>query len=130
MPLKGYAGVCRDCSLPHIHYGDIPKTCVKCGGHVELHGQITQLGMLLPGLYHAVQDRRQYKRTNWEIYSQDDRPIGDVTNLIQLRRLGKTHMTPGVHPSQVGTYLDEFIGNKDISIRWFIINRPLDLEEI
>ena len=103
MPLKGYAGVCLECSKPHIHYGDIPKTCVSCGGEIDLHGQITLLGLLLPGLYHAVQDRRHWQRSNWEIYAEGSRPIGDVTNLIGLRRAGNTHTIAGTHPSYEGT---------------------------
>ena len=130
MPLKGYAGVCRDCKTPHIHYGSIPKTCVSCGGRVELHGQITPLGILLPGLYHAVQDRRRFKRNNWEIYGPDAWPIGTVTNLVRLRRKGNTHMIQGVHDPYGFDNLDAFIENDKVSIRWFIINHPVDLEDL
>ena len=126
--LKGYAGVCKRCSAPHIRYGEIPRSCVTCGSNIEFHGQITKLGMLLPGLYHAVKDRRYFKRTNWEIYADDPKPVGDVINLVQLRRIGKTQTLAGVHESYSGTHLDEFIGNPKVAIRWFIINHPIDLE--
>ncbi len=131
MALKGYAGVCKRCSAPHIHYGEIPQSCVTCGGNVELHGQITKLGMLLPGLYHAVQDRRYFHRTGWEIYdSYSNVPIGSATNIAQLRRAIKSQVLRGLHPKYQGTNLTEFTGNDKVSIRWFITNRPIDLEGI
>ncbi len=129
--LKGYAGVCTQCSAPHIHYGDIPEVCISCGGNVKLHGQITKLGILLPGLYHAVQDRRNFKRTNWGIYNSISRiPVGQVTNLILLKQLTNTSALAGVHPSYSGNNLIEFIDDDRVSIRWFILNHPVDLEEI
>ena len=120
--------MCRDCKNPHIHYGEIPQTCVTCGGRVELFGQITPLGILLPGLYHAVRDRRLFNRTNWEIYGPDILPVGNVVSLIQLRRDGNTHLIPGVHDPYNSTNLDDFIKSPKVSIRWFILNHPVDLE--
>ncbi len=118
------------CSKQVIHYGDIPTECVACGGDIDLYGQITSRGILRPGLYHAVQDRRYWKRSNWEIYGDGTGPVGDVTNLVGLRKAGRTHTIAGAHHSYNGTHLDEFIDSDEVSIRWFILNGPLDLEEI
>lgn len=136
MTLKGYVGTCQGCMTPHLWYGIRPDKCVNCGDKIELHGQVIPLSILTPGIYHAVQDRRNYKRTNWQIFDNTGQ-VGNVQSLVALRNIVSNKLTihEGVYPKYNGTSLDEFTIRhstpaENVSINWFEFITSVDLEDI